>query len=87
MLAAFAASSTTWNASSASPTHGAVLDDGSPEPRWMVTTTPTSVTCPAGRRSSQTVELDLRPGQEQRLSLHAVDAEPGALVEVGVSTR
>ncbi|MGN6610564.1 MAG: hypothetical protein ACTHLJ_02205 [Angustibacter sp.] len=48
---------------------------------------PTSVTCPAGHRSSQTVDVDLRPANDQRLTLRAVDAAPGALVEVGVATR
>lgn len=48
---------------------------------------PTSVTCPAGRRSSQTLDVDLRPAKDQRLTLRAVDAAPGALVEVGVYTR
>lgn len=48
---------------------------------------PTSVTCPSGSRTTQTVDVDLQPGKQQRLTLRAVDAAPGALVEVGVSTR
>lgn len=48
---------------------------------------PTSVTCPEVRRSSQTIDVDLQPANDQRLTLRAVDAAPGALVEVGVSTH
>ncbi|MGN6301208.1 MAG: hypothetical protein ACTHN8_08985 [Angustibacter sp.] len=48
---------------------------------------PTTVTCPAGGRTSQSLDVDLRPAKDQRLSLRAVAAAPGALVEVGVSTR
>ncbi len=48
---------------------------------------PTSVTCPAGGRSSQTLDVDLQPAKDQRLTLRAADAAPGALVEVGVYSR
>jgi hypothetical protein len=48
---------------------------------------PTSVTCPAGRRTTQTLDVDLRPANDQRLTLRAVDAAPGAMVEVGVWSR
>jgi hypothetical protein len=47
----------------------------------------TSVTCPPGIRSTRTLDVDLRPSRDQRLTLRAADAMPGALVEVGVSTR
>ena len=47
----------------------------------------TSVTCPAGRRTTTSLDVDLRPAKDQRLTLRAVDAVPGGLVEVGVSTR
>ncbi|WP_426566267.1 hypothetical protein ACPPVT_06875 [Angustibacter sp. McL0619] len=46
-----------------------------------------TVDCPVDQRVSRTVDLTPRPSAEQRLRLEVRDADPGALVEVGVSAR
>ena len=46
-----------------------------------------TVDCPAGERVTRTVDLALQPSADQRLRLAVNDADPGALVEVGVSSR
>lgn len=46
-----------------------------------------TVDCPAGERVTRAVDLTLKPSADQRLRLAVDDADPGALVEVGVSSR
>ncbi|GAA4358726.1 hypothetical protein [Angustibacter luteus] len=46
-----------------------------------------TVSCPAGERVTKTVDLTLKRSAEQRLRLDVSDADPGALVEVGVYSR
>jgi hypothetical protein len=46
-----------------------------------------TVECPAGERVTRTVDLTPKPSADQRLRLSVDGADPGALVEVGVSSR
>ena len=47
----------------------------------------TSVDCPAASRTTRTLDLRMPASGQPVLSLRIADADPGALVEVGISTR